>query len=195
MKTRYKEMLRGLLPAIIFMVVYKIISFNWAVIISFGVGIAIYVTQYYKDKKLTSFSYIGIFGLVVQTVISLLARNPNTYFVYPLIANCIWAIIFGLSLLFEKDAVSFLVKDLCETNEEYLFIKPALRRLTLLWTVFLGIKAFIKFIGIMNWSFEVLFVVNWILGYPGEILLLWYSYQYPKKYAKRMLSKKEISTL
>ena len=186
MRTRYKQIIRSVIPAILFMVIYKFISFKVAVVIGFTVGLFMYIHEYNKNKKLSSFSYLGIFSLICQTIMSLFAQNPKTYFVYPLIFNLIYAIIFGVSLIIKRDMISFFAKDMCETEEEFEELKPAFRYVTLLWFIFFLIKIVIKVVGLLNWSFEILYIVNWIVGTPMSLILIWYSFEYPEKYYIRM---------
>lgn len=187
MRQRYKEIINGVIPAIIFMVIYKYISFSWAVITGFGIGLIIYIREYIKYKKLTSFSYLGIFGLVFQTMISLIAKNPKTYFIYSLISNLVYAIIFGISLIIKKDIISFCARDMCETEEEFHNLKPAFRTITAIWFIFFILRTIIKAVGFMNWSFETLYIINWILGTPVSIILIWYSFEYPVRYYKKVV--------
>ncbi len=186
MNTKYREMLREVIPAIVFMVIYKYISFSWAVLISFGIGLIIYVREYLKLKKLKPFSYLGIFSLVTQTIISFVFKNPKAYYVYPLISNSIYAFIFGVSLIRKKDIVSYLARDLCEREEDFYILKPAFRRVTIMWFIFYVLKIIIKGFGLMNWSFDTLYYVNFVLGMPVTLYLIWYSFDYPEKYYKRV---------
>ena len=91
MRNRYKTILFSLIPAIIFIISYRLLTFKYAVIIGFTLGIIIYTGKYLKNKKLTVFDYLGMFGLVSQTVISIIAENPKIYFVYPLVENSIYS--------------------------------------------------------------------------------------------------------
>lgn len=69
MQTKHKTILISLIPAIIFLIAYKFISFKHAVIIGFFVGVVIYIGKYNRNKKLNSFDYLGIFGLLSQTIL------------------------------------------------------------------------------------------------------------------------------
>lgn len=189
MKSSYKTILISLLPAIIFFLVYKYISFRYAIILGFCIGVIIYLSKYIQEKRLTSFDYLGIFGLVFQTVIGFLAENPKTYFIYPLISSSIYAILFGISLLFKHDVVSYLAKDFVETEKIYIKCKPLYRTITYIWTFYFFIKVIIKLIGLYVWSFDLLYLVNWLIGTPITLLLLWFSFSYPEKYCERKYSK------
>lgn len=182
MKTRYKTILLSLIPAIIFMTAYRFLSFSHAVIIGFSVGIIIYTSKYMKNRKLTTFDYIGIFGLVSQTIISIVANNPKTYFIYPLVENGIYAIAIGISLIIGKDVISYIAKDFNNKEDPNEDCTPAYRRLSYLWMMYYIIKVIVKIIGISNWDFEVLYTVNWILSTPAGIFLIWLSFSYPEKY-------------
>lgn len=189
MNTKHREILREIIPTIIFMVIYKYISFSWAVLSSFAVGLTIYVQEYIKLRKLKPFSYLGIFSLVSQTIISFVFKDPKVYYVYPLISNLLYTLIFGVSLIIKKDIISYLAKDLCEREEDFYILKPAFRRVTMLWFVFYTFKVVIKGVGLMNWSFETLYYINFILGMPTTLYLIWYSFYYPENYYKKVENK------
>lgn len=186
MNTKHREILREIIPAIIFMVIYKHISFSWAVLSSFGIGLTIYIQEYIKLRKLKPFSYLGIFSLVSQTMISFVFKNPKVYYVYPLISNLLYTLVFGVSLIIKKDIVSYLAKDLCEREEDFYILKPAFRRVTIIWFVFFILKVVIKGFGLMSWSFDTLYYINFILGTPITLYLIWYSFDYPEKYYKKV---------
>ncbi|WP_028855760.1 DUF3159 domain-containing protein [Psychrilyobacter atlanticus] len=189
MDAKRREILREIVPAIIFMMIYKYISFSWAILSSFGIGLTIYIQEYIKLRKLKPFSYLGIFFLVTQTIMSFVFKNPKVYYVYPLISNLMYALIFGVSLIIKKDVVSYLAKDLCERKEDFYILKPAFRRVTMLWFIFYTFKVVIKGFGLISWSFETLYYVNFILGMPTTLYLIWYSFDYPEKYYKKVENK------
>lgn len=166
MNSKFKEILLSLIPTSIFLIMYRTISFKVAIISGFAIGVIIYTYKYRKNKSLSSFDYLGIFGLLSQTIIGYLAKNPMTYFVYPLIENLLYMMVFAISLLIKKDAVSFLARDYVENEEMLIKLQPAFRKVSLIWVAFFGIKALIKIIGMTSWSFELLYTINWIMGTP-----------------------------
>lgn len=182
MNSKLKEILSSLIPALIFLILYRITSFKVAIICGFVIGAIVYISKYRKNKSLSSFDYLGIFGLLSQTIIGYLAKSPMTYFVYPLIENLLYMIVFAISLLIRKDVVSFLSKDYVENEEMLIKLQPAFRKVSLIWAIFFGIKALIKIVGMTSWSFELLYGINWIIGTPLSVLLLWFSFTYPDKY-------------
>lgn len=192
MSRKYKEIILSLIPALIFLIVYRTLSFRIALICGFVIGAIIYISKYKKYKSLSSFDYLGIFGLVSQTIIGYLAKNPMTYFIYPLIENILYMIVFAASLIMKKDVISFLAKDYVESEEILVKLKPVFRKITLLWVVFFAIKLLVKIIGMTSWSFELLYSINWIMGTPISLFLLWFSFTYPDKFYK---NKYEISNL
>jgi uncharacterized membrane protein len=116
------------------------------------------------------------------------------YFVYPLIENIVFAVIFIGSLFTKNNIISLFAKDYASDDKAYEIMKPAYYRLTLIWGVFFLIKAIIKGVGIMSWSFELLYSVNWILGTPLSVVLLWFSFNYPNIVYKKYNSGNEIET-
>lgn len=137
MNSKFKEIILSLIPALIFLIMYKTTSFKMALICGFVIGAIVYITKYKRNKSLSSFDYLGIFGLLSQTIIGYMAKKPMTYFVYPLIENLLYMIVFAISLLLKKDAVSFIAKDYVENEEMRTKLQPAFRKVSLIWAIFL----------------------------------------------------------
>jgi intracellular septation protein A len=194
MRKSQKEIIKSLLPAILFMVVYKFYSYKIALGVGLIFGATIYISEYRKHRKLSSMDKLGLFGLIIQSVLGALASNPKVYFVYPLIENIVFAVIFIGSLFTKNNIISLFAKDYASDDKAYEIMKPAYYRLTLIWGVFFLIKAIIKGVGIMSWSFELLYSVNWILGTPLSVVLLWFSFNYPNIVYKKYNSGNEIET-
>ena len=189
-----KEILKSLLPAILFMIIFKFYSYKIALGVGLVVGAIIYISEYRKHNKLSTMDKLGLFGLIIQSILGALASNPKVYFVYPLIENVVFSVIFLGSLFTKNNVISLFAKDYIRDENTYEIMKPSYYKLTLLWGLLFVLKAIIKGIGIMNWSFELLYSVNWILGTPLSILLLWFSFQYPNMVYNKYNSKNEAET-
>lgn len=181
MQTSQREILKSLLPAIVFMVIYKVYSFKMALVVGFILGAVIYISAYRKNKRLNGMDKLGLFGLTVQSLLAALATNPKVYFVYPLIQNTVFAVIFFGSLFTKNCLVAIFAKDYNGGEEDLELLMPTYRKITLVWAVFFLLKALIKAIGMLNWSFEILYAVNWMLGTPLSVFLLWFSFAYPNR--------------
>ncbi|MEA1974112.1 MAG: DUF3159 domain-containing protein [Bacillota bacterium] len=184
MRKSYKEIIKSLLPAILFMVIYKFYSYKIALVVGLIVGAVIYISKYRKYNKLSSMDKLGLFGLIIQCILSSLASNPKVYFVYPLIESIMFAAVFIGSLFTKNSIISFFAKDYVSEDNIYEIMKPTYYKLTLIWGVFFLFRAIIKAVGIMSWSFELLYYINWILGTPVSLGLLWFSFKYPNKVYK-----------
>lgn len=185
MSNSYRQILRSLFPALLFMLVYKLFTFKLAIITGFGVGIILYSREYRQLGRLTSMDKLGIFGLVMQSVMGFIASDPKIYFIYPLVQNGLFAVLFLVSMFRNTSAIGYFSKEYVSADD-YELMKPVYRQLTLYWSVFFILKVVIKTVGLMKWSFDMLYTVNWILGTPMSILLLWYTFHYPNKVYDKM---------
>lgn len=179
---KYKEIFISLVPMIAFIIIYKMVSFRAAVITGFILSGIVYLGKYIRYKKLTSFDYMGLMGLIIQTIVGVIARDPKTYFIYPLIQNSIYLLLCTVSLVINRDICAFFAKDYYDSEKIYDLCRPAFKKITLAWGLFFLIKVAIKIIGLTSWSFEVLYGVNWLLGAPLSILLFWFTFWYPDQY-------------
>jgi len=185
MRKHYQSIIRSILPTIAFMMVYKLSSYKHALVVGLVIGIIVYSNTYRKNNGLKTMDKIGVFSLIASSIMGLIATNPIMYFVYPLIQNAFFmAIMFG-SLLFKSDVVSLIAKDYVD-EEDRESMRPTYRKLTLMWGIYFLVRTSVKAIGIMSWSFELLYTVNWILGTPVGIALVWYSFNFPNVVYKKM---------
>lgn len=188
MKTFYRDILRSLLPAIIFMLVFNYYSYKMALAVGFIIGGAVYGYAYKNRGKLTAMEKVGLFGLIMQSGLGALATNPKVYFLYPLIENMVFALIFFGSLFIGREIVAIFAMDYGGAEEAYEMLRPTYRRLTAMWAVYFLIKAIVKIVGMMNWSFEILYTVNWLLGTPCVAVLMWLSFTYPNRVYNQLMS-------
>lgn len=182
MKNQYKKILDSLLPALVFMVLYKTISFKTALIVGFIHSGYTYGMEYKRNKKLNNMSIIGLLGVIFQTISGLLFSNEKAYFFYPILSNLIFTSICFGSLLGKKSIIGYIAKDFDENDSNNL--EPIYKRLTIIWGSFFSLKVIVKLIGIMNWSFELLYGVNWLIGTPITMTLIWFSFYYTNKMSK-----------
>lgn len=194
MKRSYKEAIVSAFPAIVFYVVYKFFSYQYALIIGILIGIFVYGHKYKKFKKISTLDKIGLFGLIIQTIIGLIAKNPKIYFLYPLIENIIFALIFFLSLMMKTDAISFIARDFTDSEDIMNLLRPAYRKLTLLWGLYYVLRIVIKILGLLKLSFEQLYIINWIFGMPVSAFLVIYTFSYPNKYYKQLEISKNMKS-
>jgi len=173
------------------MILYKTVSFKIAIIVGFLASIIVFSYRYSKNRFLSSFDSIGIFFILLQTTLGLLSKNSMGYFFSYIIENSIYLIIFAGSLFTKQDIISYIAKDYVGTEEIRIRCRPAFVRLTVIWSIFFAIKLLIKIIGITSFSFELLYGINWVMGTPLTIFLIWFSYIYPEKYFVKISSTKE----
>lgn len=182
MKNESKKIIDSLLPALVFMILYKIVSFKVAVIVSFIYSGYVYGMEYKKYNKLSNMSIMGLLGIIFQTASGLAFTNEKAYFFYPLLSNLLYTLICFGSLIIRKNIIGYIAKDYqenCSKNLEHIY-----KRLTIIWGSFFLIKVIIKIIGMMKWSFELLYSINWLIGTPITMALIWFSFYYTNKMSK-----------
>ena len=84
MRSSHKEIFLSVLPAILFLLVYKYVSYKFALVIGLVTGVIVFSYKYKVNGKFSAFDKTGIFGLVVQSGMSFIAEDPQIYFMYPL---------------------------------------------------------------------------------------------------------------
>lgn len=182
MNNKSLDIFKSLISTLIFILFYKYFPFRVAAILGILYGGIFFIYKYKKYKKLGSFDIVAITGLLIQFILVVISKNKVIYFVYPIISNLIYAIIFGVSLVRKKDVASFLAKDMCTNKKTYIILLPAFRKITFLWLIFFLFKAIIGVSGIIFFPFESLYWIQWIIGTPGYFLLSWFGFYYCKRY-------------
>ncbi len=178
-----KDLLISIMPAIIFMLVYNSISFRIAIIVGLVIGTLVYAISFYYHKNLTPLNILGIIGLLASSFLGFITDNPRTVFVYPIVSGLIYATIFIGSYFTKFDVISIVARGFYESEVIFDQCRPSLRRLTLLWGGFYLIKVGLKlFILRSTTSIELIYGLNWIMGYPLTILMTFVSFKYPDRY-------------
>lgn len=188
MKDRYKVILKSLFPALLFMMLYKVFSFQMAIVVGLISGVALYSHQYYKHRKLTFFDRLGIFSLVVQSVAGFMISDPKSYFYYPVLENAVFAVIVFASLFMKRDIIATIAMEMNQ-GEDSVMLRSVFRQLTFLWGCYYLLRTVVKVVGILSWSFDQLYTVNWVLGTPLMTVLIWFSFHYPEKTYNRLVTK------
>lgn len=179
MGNNYKKIIDSLLPALVFMLLYKLVSFKVALIVGFIHSSYVYGMEYRKNKRLNNMSILGLLGIFFQTASGLIFSSEKAYFFYPLFSNLIFTLICFGSLIGKKSIIGYIAKDFDENPKENL--EETYKQLTIMWGCFFSLKVIIKLIGIMNWSFELLYSINWIIGTPITMVLIWFSFYYTNR--------------
>lgn len=180
MKKQHLEICRSLLPAVLFLIVFKVYSYDLALITGLAIGTAIYGYTYKKKGCLSALDKIGLLGLIIQSIIGLIANNEKMYFAYPLVQNAVVTMLLFISLFLKDDIISLIARDFNDEEDREL-MRPTYRKLTMMWGVFFLIRTVVKVIGLLNWSFEMLYTVNWVLGTPVSVAMIYLSFSYPNK--------------
>lgn len=180
---KQEDLIISFIPSISFMFIYKLISFKVALMISLLFGCIIYSLKILKYKKLTTLNILGVIGLITSTLLGLLTNNPTTMFLYPIISNFVYGILFTGSYFTQNDIISSIAKSFIESDEVFITVRPGLRFTNLIWGGYYIIKVFIKLIMIKsNISFDIIYSINWLMGYPVFISLYLFSYKYSERY-------------
>jgi len=68
MRSSHKEIFLSVLPAILFLLAYKYVSYKLALVTGLIAGVIVFSYKYRVNGKFSAFDKIGIFGLYCLTV-------------------------------------------------------------------------------------------------------------------------------
>lgn len=180
---KQEDLVKSFIPSILFIVIYRLMSFKVAITIGLFFGLIIYGLKFYKVKKLSVLNIFGIIGLICSTFLGLLTNNPSTIFIYPIISCLVYSSVFFGSYFTKNDIVSSFAKGFIESEEVFRVVRPALRFINIIWGGYYLSKALFKLILLkINIPFDIIYTINIITGYPLIICIYLFSFKYSEWY-------------
>lgn len=184
----FNNILRKVTLMFIFPIIYYLCYLLWGIIISLAITFILLVIKIIintKNKnKITNIEIINILGLIISIICCLFTKNSKYYFLSSIINNTLILLFMIYLIIFEDGIIKFGFKNINEKIEKIknkkLFI------IEILWILFFILKISIKLLGIFKLDFSCLYWVNWIIGNPITLLLIFFTIIYIKYLLKKV---------
>ncbi|MBU3175261.1 septation protein IspZ [Clostridium estertheticum] len=179
----------AIIPVIIFSAFDKFKMTLTGVILSGLWCIGVVLIDFIKEHKINAlaamagiFSAIGLIGTIVS-------KNPTFYLVAPIVQDWLYALIFFVSLFFERSLVQIIVEQsfLKNVSEEFRRkpkYKSAWRILTCAWGILNISQAVLRMILLHSISMSSYYAISMAYSNISGPLLIAFSISFPKWYWK-----------
>jgi hypothetical protein len=170
----------ALIPPILFMIMQNLFTLSVAALVAIGSAGILFLYRLFKKEK-WQYAIIGFVGVAIASGFAYIAGNAKNYFL-PDIIGAIFTFSISLISVVAKKPLAAWVSHLTRGWTIDWFwrkdIKPAYQEVTLFWTFFFFLRLVILISVFTSGNTLILFVSNFILGFPTTILILTISYIY-----------------
>lgn len=183
----------AIIPIIIFSAFDKFKMTLTGIILSGLWCIGVVLINFIKDHKINAlaamagiFSAIGLIGTIVS-------KNPTFYLIAPIVQDWLYALIFFVSLFFERSLIQIIVEQsfLKNVSEEFRRkpkYKSAWRILTCAWGILSISQAVLRMILLHSLSMSSYYAISMAYSNISTPLLIAFSMTFPKWYWKMRTS-------
>ena len=192
----WRQLILGaLVPIAIFYTLYRLGQPLTGALIAIGWSISLLVVQYWRSRSIELFPVLAIPIVLIELIGTLITRNPDFYLASAAIDNVLWGLIFLSSLLFARPLIQIFAELLNPGlgSQEFLnhfempvqLYRSSWKILTIIWAVVSLIKAIILILSQLKLPLEVFLIVRTASGFPVLIVMLIFSYRFPRWYWER----------
>ena len=194
----YRQFILGAVVPISFF--YTMHRFNRPLagaLLAIGWSLCLLAMNYWRLRRIELFAGLAIPIVVIESIGTLVTRNPAFYLASAAIENTLWGLLFLGSMLLPRPLIQIFAEMLNpglgsqEFFNQYK-LPPQLYRsawqiLTAAWAGVNLSKAMILIFSQLNLSLEAFLVVRTAVGIPVLVLMLVFSYRFPRWYWERAL--------
>jgi intracellular septation protein A len=187
--------LGALVPITIFYTLHRLGQPLTGALLAIGWSIGLLVIKYWRSRSIELFPALAIPIILIELIGTLITRNPDFYLASAAIDNVLWGLLFFSSLLFTRPLIQVFAELLNPGlgSQEFLshFEMPvrsyrsAWRILTVIWAVVSLTKAIILILSQLKLPLEAFLVVRTASGFPVLVLMLIFTYRFPRWYWAR----------
>jgi len=192
----WRQLILGaLVPIAIFYTLYRLGQPLTGALIAIGWSISLLVVQYWRSRSIELFPALAIPIVLIELIGTLITRNPDFYLASAAIDNVLWGLLFLVSLLLTRPLIQIFAELLNPGlgSQEFLshfempmqLYRSAWKILTIIWAVVSLLKAIILILSQLKLPIEVFLIVRTASGFPVLIVMLIFSYRFPRWYWER----------
>ena len=189
----WRQLLLGaLVPIAIFYTLHRLGQPLTGAILAIGWSISLLVIKYWRSRSIELFPALAIPIVLIELIGTLITRNPDFYLAAAAIDNVLWGLLFLSSLLLTRPLIQIFAELLNPGlgSPEFLshFEMPVQvyrspwKILTVIWAVVSFLKAVILIFSQLKLPLEVFLIVRTASGLPVMVVMLIFSYRFPRWY-------------
>lgn len=192
MKKLFKELLQELtfvlkgktldtlITPLIFILTLNLFDLNTAIITSVVLSILLLLIRVIKKEKIL-YALIGLLGVLIAFVFSILGNNPKTFFIPDILGSFLVVLLASYTLLVKRPLAIYASHLTRGWPMDWFLRKdvlPAYKEVTYLWLIYFIFRLFMDIWFFSKNQLERLVWFNTVVGYPLLILILVTSYIY-----------------
>ena len=164
-------------------------------LIAIGWSISLLVVQYWRSRSIELFPVLAIPIVLIELIGTLITRNPDFYLAAAAIDNVLWGLLFLGSLLLTRPLIQIFAELLNPGlgSQDFLrhfempvqLYRSAWKILTVIWAGVNFLKAIILILSQLKLPLEAFIIVRTASGLPVLVLMLIFSYRFPRWYWER----------
>jgi intracellular septation protein A len=190
-----KLILGALVPITIFYTLHRLGQPMTGALLAIGWSIGLLVIKYWRSRSIELFPALAIPIVLVELIGTLITRNPDFYLAAAAIDNVLWGLLFLGSLLLTRPLIQIFAELLNPDlgSQDFLrhfempvqLYRSAWKILTVIWAGVNFLKAIILILSQLKLPLEAFIIVRTASGLPVLVLMLIFSYRFPRWYWER----------
>jgi intracellular septation protein A len=192
----WRQLILGaLVPITIFYTLHRLGQPMTGALLAIGWSIGLLVIKYWHSRSIELFPALAIPIVLVELIGTLITRNPDFYLAAAAIDNVLWGLLFLGSLLLTRPLIQIFAELLNPGlgSQDFLrhfempvqLYRSAWKILTVIWAGVNFLKAIILILSQLKLPLEAFIIVRTASGLPVLVLMLIFSYRFPRWYWER----------
>ena len=192
----WRQLILGaLVPITIFYTLHRLGQPMTGALLAIGWSIGLLVIKYWHSRSIELFPALAIPIVLVELIGTLITRNPDFNLAAAAIDNVMWWLLFLGSLLLTRPLIQIFAELLNPGlgSQDFLrhfempvqLYRSAWKILTVMWAGVNFLKAIILILSQLKLPLEAFIIVRTASGLPVLVLMLIFSYRFPRWYWER----------
>jgi intracellular septation protein A len=192
----WRQLILGaLVPITIFYTLHRFGQPLTGALLAIGWSIGLLVIKYWRARSIEMFPVLAIPIVLIELIGTLITRNPDFYLAAAAIDNVMWGLLFLGSLLLSRPLIQIFAELLNPGlgSQEFLshfemplqLYQSAWKILTVIWALISFLKAIILILSQLKLPLEAFLIVRTASGLPVLVVMLIFSYRFPRWYWER----------
>jgi len=192
----YRQFILGaLVPIACFYTMHRFNQPLAGALFAIGWSASLLVFTYWRSRRIELFPGLAIPIILIELIGTLITRNSEFYLASAAIENVLWGMLFLGSILRHRPLIQIFAELLnpglgssvffSETKIPLQLYRSAWQILTAIWGMVHLLKALILIFSQLRLSLEAFLVIRTASGIPILVLMLVFSYRFPRWYWER----------
>jgi intracellular septation protein A len=177
-----------LLPVAGFYLVYKLLSFQAAILVVLTWAAAVFVWHYWRVHELDVFSLTTMLLACVKATAGLVSNDVRLYLVWPSVENLLYGTVFLATAWLGRPLLAMYARRLYPIPGEVAHsgaFRHAFLVASLAWAVVSVVRAGVRVWLVATLPLGLFLVVDSVIGWPMYLVLIWFSGWYPLSVLRR----------